>query len=340
MRFANLGPMGHVEDAYSDCLKALCRTVLGTRTAESKTRGAHQVPSMADSARDFSVAIGEEILAWLRAQGFSPTTKAKTDANEIGAALGPAIQQFLEDTLNHPDGMQRIRPVVWGFQPGGKISTTAQYRHLDVLQRLHKSPGRLAVAPKQNGPKAAAEASEELTETLVALSGEYIVKPDLLVLRPPIAESELNPAKQPPAFNPPTGELADLRRVYGTGTAAKTYPLCHANISLKWTIRSDRVQNIRTEAIQMIRQRRGPMPRMVAVTAEPLPSRLESVARGTGELDAVYHVALHPLIQGLENLATGGSFQASAEKALPVIYALRDAGRLKDLTDLPFDLAS
>jgi hypothetical protein len=29
----------------------------------------------------------------------------------------------------------------------------------------------------------------------------------------------------------------------------------------------------------------------VTVTAEPLPSRLASIARGTGEVDAVYHVA-------------------------------------------------
>jgi NgoMIV restriction enzyme len=27
------------------------------------------------------------------------------------------------------------------------------------------------------------------------------------------------------------------------------------------------------------------------VTAEPLPSRLASIARGTGEVDAVYHIA-------------------------------------------------
>jgi hypothetical protein len=29
----------------------------------------------------------------------------------------------------------------------------------------------------------------------------------------------------------------------------------------------------------------------VTVTAEPLPSRLASIARGTGEVDAVYHIA-------------------------------------------------
>ena len=68
-------------------------------------------------------------------------------------------------------------------------------------------------------------------------------------------------------------------------------PPLHAAISCKWTIRSDRVQNIRHECLQMIRHRRGRQPHLVTVTAEPLPSRLASIARGTGEVDAVYHIA-------------------------------------------------
>ena len=72
-------------------------------------------------------------------------------------------------------------------------------------------------------------------------------------------------------------------------------PFLHAAISCKWTIRSDRVQNIRHECNQMIRHRRGRQPHLVTVTAEPLPTRLASIARGTGEVDAVYHVAFDAL---------------------------------------------
>jgi hypothetical protein len=72
-------------------------------------------------------------------------------------------------------------------------------------------------------------------------------------------------------------------------------PVLHAAVSCKWTIRSDRVQNVRHEFNQMIRHRRGRQPHLVAVTAEPLPSRLASIARGTGEVDAVYHVAFDAL---------------------------------------------
>ncbi|QFU85538.1 NgoMIV family type II restriction endonuclease [Amycolatopsis sp. YIM 10] len=76
---------------------------------------------------------------------------------------------------------------------------------------------------------------------------------------------------------------------------ASDRPLLHAAISCKWTIRSDRVQNIRHEFLQMIRHRRGRQPHLVTVTAEPLPTRLAAIARGTGEVDAVYHIAYDAL---------------------------------------------
>ncbi|MFJ8155619.1 NgoMIV family type II restriction endonuclease [Streptomyces sp. NPDC094468] len=74
-----------------------------------------------------------------------------------------------------------------------------------------------------------------------------------------------------------------------------TRPRLHAAVSCKWTIRSDRVQNVRHEFLQMIRHRRGRLPHLVVVTAEPMPSRLASIARGTGEADAIYHVAFGAL---------------------------------------------
>ena len=83
----------------------------------------------------------------------------------------------------------------------------------------------------------------------------------------------------------------DVTVALGDVSTASWLPPLHAAISCKWTIRSDRVQNIRHECLQMIRHRRGRQPHLVTVTAEPLPSRLASIARGTGEVDAVYHVA-------------------------------------------------
>ena len=76
-------------------------------------------------------------------------------------------------------------------------------------------------------------------------------------------------------------------------------PVLHAAVSCKFSIRSDRVQNIRHEGVSMIRHRRGRQPHIVTVTSEPLPSRLAAICRGTGEVDAVYHVCLPELSQAV-----------------------------------------
>ena len=76
----------------------------------------------------------------------------------------------------------------------------------------------------------------------------------------------------------------------------------HAAISSKLTIRSDRVQNIRFEFGTMIKNRRGRLPHMVVVTAEPLPSRLISIGRGTGEIDAIYHLLYDEMQSALDSI--------------------------------------
>jgi hypothetical protein len=70
----------------------------------------------------------------------------------------------------------------------------------------------------------------------------------------------------------------------------KPKELLHAVISCKWTIRSDRSQNTRTEALNLIRNHKGNLPHIMAITAEPLPTRIASIALGTGDLDSVYHL--------------------------------------------------
>lgn len=109
------------------------------------------------------------------------------------------------------------------------------------------------------------------------------------------------------------------------------FPFLHAAVSCKWTIRSDRVQNIRHEGTILTRHRRGRQPHIVAVTAEPLPSRLAAIARGTGEVDAVYHIALRELqkaVAAYDNL-----------EQLECLGELLDQGRLRDFQDLAPTLA-
>lgn len=95
-------------------------------------------------------------------------------------------------------------------------------------------------------------------------------------------------------------------------------------------MRSDRAQNSRTEALNLIRNRKGSLPHIVVVTGEPAPSRLASLAMGTGDIDCVYHFALYELMEAVR--------EAGADDAGILLKTLTDGKRLKDISDLPLDL--
>lgn len=107
----------------------------------------------------------------------------------------------------------------------------------------------------------------------------------------------------------------------------------HAAVSCKWTLRSDRAQNVRQEARTMIKERRGRLPHIVAVTMEPMPTRIASLARGTGDVDAVYHAAYSALYEAIVNERLGGAKQRD------VLDELIQQRRLLDIATLPATLA-
>jgi len=112
--------------------------------------------------------------------------------------------------------------------------------------------------------------------------------------------------------------------------------ILHASISCKWTIRSDRAQNARSEALNLVKNRKGNLPHVVVVTAEPLPSRLASIALGTGEVDCVYHFALKELRESIEELVESGR---TDDATLDMLLTMTEGDRLRDIADLPLDLA-
>lgn len=127
--------------------------------------------------------------------------------------------------------------------------------------------------------------------------------------------------------------LVDLKVASRTGMREinDPRPAIHASISCKLTMRSDRSQNSRSESLNLIRNRKGKTPHIVVLTAEPTPSRLSSLALGTGDIDCVYHVALPEL---MEAVAAKGSDDSNESMRIMV-----EGRRLRDIADLPFDLA-
>ena len=220
-----------------------------------------------------------------------------------GKIFEMVTMRFLQSTF--PE-LQHIRPGSWhilqlGNQNKIKASSFAQYEHLSYLSALTKANEQLAAC----------------------LGNDYMVAPDVIIYRDLYEDSELN---TPIAIVDEDCALAaDLRKRNGGK------PILHASISAKWTIRSDRAQNSRTEALNLIRNRKGHLPHIAVVTGEPTPSRLASLALGTGDIDCVYHFALYELLHAVDSVGNDDS------KAL--LHTLIAGKRLKDISDLPLDLS-
>ena len=67
------------------------------------------------------------------------------------------------------------------------------------------------------------------------------------------------------------------------------------------------------------------------VTGEPLPSRIASIALGTGDIDCVYHIALYELYDSVKELGYGDAGE--------MLNTMIEGKRLRDISDLPLDLA-
>ena len=158
------------------------------------------------------------------------------------------------------------------------------------------------------------------------IGNDYLVAPDVIIYRNLCEDAEINHGKS--YVDASVATMADLRKSNGGK------PILHASVSAKWTMRSDRAQNSRTEALNLIRNRKGHLPHIVVVTGEPLPSRLASLALGTGDLDCVYHFALYELLESVREYGANGR-----EDIVETLENLIAGKRLKDISDLPLDLS-
>ena len=214
-----------------------------------------------------------------------------------GAELERRTQGFLRATFPR---LTHLRPGGWHVRAGSAISHFEQYSHLEALEQ-------------------AAEANAELA---AALGTDYTIKPDIIITREPEPDERIN--QNETFVVPGLARFTPLRR------ENTELELLHASVSCKWTIRSDRTQNSRAEALNLLRNRKGRAPHIAVVTAEPLPSRLASIAIGTGDIDCTYHVALHEL----QDVVSAEHWPNAHDK----LSIMVDGKRLRDISDLPFDL--
>ena len=259
------------------------------------------VASNADGSNAPSKAI-----ARLVAEKLGAPVGIKVKGQTAGTLFEQITMQFISDTFPH---LQHLRPGNWtvlnlGNQSAIKTWDFSQYEHLVYLSRL----------------------MDENKQLSTMLGNDYMVAPDVVVYRDLYEDSEINQGRV--FINEDICKMADLRKSNGGK------PILHASVSAKWTMRSDRAQNSRTEALNLIRNRKGHLPHIVVVTGEPLPSRLASLALGTGDLDCVYHFALYELMDAVREYGSNGR-----EDIIETLENLVVGKRLKDISDLPLDLS-
>ena len=256
------------------------------------------VPSNADKSSELSKFIARHIANTLMAE-----VHDKIQGQTSGAKFEQINMEFLAQTFPK---LQNIRPGKWHIEKLGnrsqiKTSSFSQYAHLEALNDFVKQNAELAAS----------------------LGNDYMVAPDVVIFREPETDNAIN--EKTIIVDETYSRLTDIRKENGG------LSILHASISAKWTIRSDRAQNSRTEALGLIRNRKGRLPHIVVVTAEPLPSRLASLALGTGDIDCVYHFALPELRAAVD--------ASKAEDSIEMLQILIEGKRLKDISDLPLDMA-
>ncbi|WP_455264707.1 NgoMIV family type II restriction endonuclease [Phascolarctobacterium sp.] len=286
-----------IEKARFDFHKRLFET----NTLNLNSKG---VVSNADTSSNSSKKIARKVIDILvEEQKHKINVSEKINGQTLGKQFEVLTMEFLSNTFPQ---LQNLRPGAWHILQLGnnnrlKTSDFEQYEHLAYLSELTAENARLAAA----------------------LGNDYLVAPDVVIYKDLLEDEFINIKQEIVSNN--VCKMTDVRKSNGGK------PVLHASVSAKFTMRSDRAQNSRTEALNLIRNRKGHLPHIVVVTAEPLPSRLASLALGTGDIDCMYHFALYELIRAVK--------EVGSEDANDLLDTLVKGKRLKDISDLPLDLA-
>lgn len=286
-----------IEKARFDFHKRLFET----NTLNLNSKG---VVSNADTSSNSSKKIARQVIDILvEEQKHKINVSEKINGQTLGKQFEVLTMEFLSNTFPQ---LQNLRPGAWHILQLGnnnrlKTSDFEQYEHLAYLSELTAENARLAAA----------------------LGNDYLVAPDVVIYKDLLEDEFINIKQEIVSNN--VCKMTDVRKSNGGK------PVLHASVSAKFTMRSDRAQNSRTEALNLIRNRKGHLPHIVVVTAEPLPSRLASLALGTGDIDCMYHFALYELIRAVK--------EVGSEDANDLLDTLVKGKRLKDISDLPLDLA-
>jgi hypothetical protein len=254
------------------------------------------VPSVADNGSRTSIDLSKGILTRM---GF-PLCTEPPNRQRANALFISVTRDYLTQAFHL---IEHLRPGDWILSTLENVPQFDQYEHwTELAQVLVRKPD------------------------LYATLGDLAIVPDIVMGRSRVSDQEIN--RSIDVLGGDTASLTPLR----ANNLPDLKSILYACVSCKWTLRSNGGQKLRTEILNLVHRGRGNLPHIVAVTAEPLPTRIASLALGTGDLDCVYHFALHELKEVLAEIDN--------EDQMDMLRILVEGRRLRDISDLPFDLAT
>lgn len=308
--------MGKLAELRNEYHRNLLQNILGYR-ADDKGRA---TPFVSIDDGETTNRVSTAVLKTLvESTGCKPCLFKKGTS---GSKFETITKDFLE---NASEQLRDIKPGKWVFTLKGPLSAVEHFEQFEHLKQLRDHLNKFEQFVDQFEDLTQLKEAFENNVELRSLLEEYRIQPDITISREPVPDELLNASVL--LLHP------DEHLALQTPLRAKNQNkrILHASVSCKWTLRSDRSQSPRSEALTLIRNRKGSTPRFVIVTFDPMPTRIGSIAMGTGDIDCTYHGALYELEAAVEEFGT-----AHQKKALRTLTTGR---RLRDISDLPFDLA-
>lgn len=272
-------------------------------------RSSNGKPNTSDASEAFSVELGE---ALFRALGVEPAARG---GEPTGGPFSRGVAAALKSEL-------RKRASGLTVEPERALNVFDQFRHVGALRDMRPEPSReyekawLAVARfvrgKLSNPTDLAHFDHLASAVETATSNETETRRLLLeeVGQESLLKLDVAASQQEPGTRSPSLEIG---------------------LSLKWSLRTDRAQDCRSQGAKMAAIRRGRMPHFAVVTMEPRPYMLNLLGGGSGEVDCVYHLDLPALTAAIEETCVGNSRRRASLETFNRLVAQR---RLRDWDEL------
>lgn len=274
-------------------------------------RATNGKPNTSDASHKLSVEIGEALFSVL---GIS--NKAASDKDEpTGSVFATAVAV---DLAEHVAAAGMPVDVI----PEQPLNEFEQYRHVGRLGQI--KPGRSKEFDRAwkkltaHLRRDAADSNVDRIESLIS-DVESILDMESQQLQSAIDE-----------FG--TESLLGLDvTVSRPAPTVSALPHLETGLSLKWSLRTDRAQDCRSQGAKMSALRRGQMPHFAAVTMEPRPYMLNLLGGGSGDIDCVYHLDLQSLTTAVNAVYTGNKQRV---KGRDLFHRLVDKRRIRDYDEL------